>query len=184
MLRLFHNQAGHGFSSLPWLDAVRWLEAITGDDAEALLKWADQRIDEQGYHDAAGALVRLRAMKLPAAAGAKAKDLAARLDSFGQHDAERFQALLDKGEGGAWVEDWLKFRDQFEFADCAAAAVQRFAALREQQEKPALELFNAARGLFQKGEREAGWAKYQELVEQCWASSWYSRVQGWLRERR
>lgn len=183
MLRLFQNGSGHGFSSLPWQEAVAWLEAVTGDDAAALLSWADGRIDDGGYRDATAALLRLRQMELRGAAAAKRKELAARIDSFGEFDAERFLAKVAAGEAGEWVDEFLAFRDQFEFADCAAKVMAAWAELRARHEGPANELFGEARRLFQQGKRDEGWGKYRQIVAECWASPLYRRVQGWLEER-
>lgn len=180
-LSMFANKAGHGFSSLRWHDAVEWLEAMTSDDPAVLTKFANDAIDDDRFRDATAAIARLRARKpVPAAAAS----LARRIDEYAATDAARFaKAIAEPGDGG-WIDDFLAFRRNFEFADCSAEVMQQFAALRAQHEAAARQLLGEARQLFQQNRRDDGWAKYEELVDKHWPSSLYARVKGWLAERR
>ncbi len=76
------------------------------------------------------------------------------------------------------------FRDAFEFADAAREVMGKFGELRQHQEGAAKQLFGEARDAFQKGDRDGGWKKYEELVARCWASSWYARVKRWLADKK
>lgn len=181
-LRLFANGAGHGFSSLAWQEAVTWLETVTGDDVEALAKLGDEALDDDRARDATAALASLRELSSAAAKRAVAA-LAPKIDAAARDGVARFAPLLDAPGDGAWIDDFLAFRDGFEFADAARDVMARFTALRAVQTEPATKLFGEARGLFQKGQRDEGWAKYEELVAKCWASPLYRRVRGWLDDR-
>lgn len=181
LLRLFSNDAGHGFSSLPWIAAVEWLEVLAGDDAAALAKFAQQAVDGGRFRDATAAVARLRQV---APADATGKAVAGKLDERVAADAARFAKALAAPGDGAWIDDFLGFRDSFEFADGAKAVMARFAALRAQHEEPAKKLFGEARVAFNQGKRDAGWKKYEEIVASCWASSWYPRVKRWLADRK
>lgn len=180
-LRLFTNDAGHGFSSLPWIAAVEWLEALTSGDAVVLAKFAQQALDDDRFRDATAAVLRLRKL---APADPVAKAIATKVDGYAAADVERFAKALEAPGDGAWIDDFLAFRDKFEFADGARDVIAKFAALRAQQQPAADKLFGEARGEFNKGNREAGWKKYEELVASCWASSWYPRVKRWLADRK
>jgi pimeloyl-ACP methyl ester carboxylesterase len=180
-LRLFANDAGHGFASLPWLAAVEWLELLAGDDVGALAKGAQAAFDDGRYRDAMAAVQRLRKL---APADATAKAIAAKVDDKAGADAQRFVKQLAAPGDGKWIDDFLAFRDQFEFADCAAEAMKKFAALRGEHEAPAKKLQGEARGAFNQGDRDGGWKKYEEIVASWWASSWYPRVKRWLANRK
>ena len=180
MLRLFDNNAGHGFSSLPWIDAVEWLLAITSDDPEVLEQHGQQALDDDRHRDAMAFARRLRTLD----GGQKAGDrIAAEVDEYAEGDVERFRKALAEPGDGDWIDDFLTWRDDYEFADCAAPLMQSFARLRAEHDPRAAELKGEARKLFQQGKRDAGWQKYEELVETCWASASYRAVQGWLDER-
>lgn len=180
-LRLFTNDAGHGFSSLPWIAAVEWLEQMASGDAAVLAKAAKAAVDDDRFRDAMAAVLRLRKL---APADPVAKEVAAKVDEYAEADAARFAKALAAPGDGAWIDDFLAFRDKFEFADAAREPMAKFATLRAEHEGPAKKLFGEARGLFNKGQRDAGWKKYEELVATCWASSWYPRVKGWLANRK
>lgn len=180
-LRLFSNQAGHMFMGLPWQEAVVWLEAMTSADAAMLGKLARESIENSQWRDAAAAILRLRELKpVPAETAA----LAARIDEVAKADAARFLKSVQQPGSGEWIDDFLAFRDQHEFADCSRELMKEFAELRAGHDAPAKKLFGEARGLFQKGDRDAGWKKYEALVAECWASALYPRVKKWLAERK
>ena len=180
-LRLFHNRAGHMFAGLPWRDAVQWLEDMTSDDPALLQRAANTAIDETRWRDALALIARLRRLEpVPAETAA----LAHRVDEVAKADAAKFLAAVRQPGDGAWIDAFLTFRDDFEFADCCQELRTAFAALRAQHDEPAKRLLGEARGLFQKGEREAGWQKYEVLTKECWASSSYPNVKRWLADRR
>ena len=56
--------------------------------------------------------------------------------------------------------------------------------LREQHEKPARELWTAARKDFAEKNAEQGYKKYQKLVSDYYASSWYRHAKSALASRR
>ncbi|MCK5940663.1 MAG: hypothetical protein KAI24_01740 [Planctomycetes bacterium] len=180
-LRLFANGSGHGFSGLPWIDAVRWLEALTSDDPETLVAQARAALDEDRFRDATAFIARLREVAPEHAAAAK---LAAVVDEYAEGDLERFTKAVAEPGDGSWIDDFLAWRADYEFADCAQPLMAAFARLRAQHEGPADKLMGEARGLFNQGQRDAGWKKYEELVATCWASSSYASVKGWLKNRK
>ncbi|MBL8752778.1 MAG: alpha/beta fold hydrolase, partial [Planctomycetes bacterium] len=180
-LRLFANGAGHGFSALPWQEAVEWLEAMSSPDAKVVAAAGQQALDEDRFRDATAAVLRLRAL---APADAAAKAIAAKVDEYVVADAERFAAALASPGDGAWIDDFLAFRNKFEFADAARDVMAKFAALRAEHEAPAKKLAGEARAKFNQNDRDGGWSKYEELVRECWASSWYPRVRRWLADRK
>jgi hypothetical protein len=180
-LRLFANDAGHGFSSLPWRDAVEWLEAMASAEPKVLAKAGQEALDADRFRDATAAVLRLRAV---APADAAAKAIAAKVDEYAIGDVDRFATAMAAPGDGAWIDDFLVFRDKFEFADATRDVMAKFSGLRAGHEAPAKKLVDEARTKFNQGDRDAGWRAYEALVRDCWASAWYSRVRRWLADRK
>ena len=92
--------------------------------------------------------------------------------------------MADGEDGKRWIDEFLDYRGQFEFADAARPAMAAFEKLRKEHEKPADKLLAEARKLFNEGDRDGGYGKYAELVIKYYASSSYLRAKGWLANRR
>ncbi len=182
-VRLFHSPAGHAFSALPFAAAIEWLEHMSSDDPDPLLAFAAARLAEDAYREATAAALRLRGMKLSPAQAESVAKLMAKVDEYARDDAQRYAAAIEKGEPG-WIDGFLALRAQFEFADAARPAMAAYAALRRRQEQPAQDLLGEARGLFNQGQRDAGWKKYEQIVSDYPASSLYARVVVWLAARK
>ena len=93
-------------------------------------------------------------------------------------------AVIKKNEDGAWIEDFLAFRDKFQHAPCAAKVMAAFEKLREEHTEPAKEAQKSARAAFQRGDQEGGYGKYQEIVDEYYAAPNYRMVKRWVSERR
>lgn len=183
-VRLFdHATAGHMFGLLPVGPAIRWLEVMSSDKPAVLLDFAEKRIREKGYRDAIAALRRAQGRSLDAPAQARLAKLEKTINDAAAPKAKTYLAAIRAGKGGSWVDGFLGFRDDFEFADAATDAMAAFNELRTQQEKPAAELMGAARGNFQRGQRAEGFAKAQEIVDKYYASPSYRLAKKWLAER-
>lgn len=182
-LRLFdHPTAAHMFAMLPVRDAILWLDALTSDDVDALVAFGEARAAEGGWRDAIAAARRART--LPAGkASARLAALEARVDAAAKADAATHLAAVTKDADGAWVDAFLAWRAQFELAPAAKPAMDAYAALRAKHQPEADARQQAGRKAMQSGDEAAGWAAYQEIVDRCYASSWYPIVKGWLADR-
>jgi hypothetical protein len=92
--------------------------------------------------------------------------------------------LIRQRKDSSWIDGFLSFRDDFEFADASQEVMAAFAGLRLEHQEPAKKAFGEARKLFQQGRQDEGYAKYQEIVEKYYASSLYRNVKRWLQERK
>ncbi len=92
--------------------------------------------------------------------------------------------LIREAKDGAWIDGFLAFRDDFEFAGAATDVMSAFGELRARHEAPAKDAFAEARKLFQQGKQDDGYAKYREIVTSHYASPLYRTVKRWLEERR
>ncbi len=183
--RFFADDRGaHMFARLPVGPAIRWLEAQASDNPKALLDFAKKRLGEGGYRDAIAALRRARDLKLDDGQKRRADELARTIAAKAAPGAAKYLKLIRATKDGSWIDGFLAFRDDFEFADDARKVTAAFAELRARHEGPAKTAFNEARQLFQQGKRDEAYAKYQTIVDSYYASPLYRNAKRWLEERR
>ena len=93
--------------------------------------------------------------------------------------AKQFLSKIRDGQqqGKAWIDAFLVYRDDFEFAPAAREVIQAFDALRAEHNGPAQKALNAAHAAFQQGKRDEGYAKYQEIVDKYAAAALYRNGQ-------
>jgi predicted esterase len=182
--RFFADDRGaHMFARLPVGPAIRWLEAHASDDPAGLLGFATKRLNEGGYRDAIAALRRARELKLDDKGQRRADQLARTIAAKAAPGAAKYLKLIRAAKDGSWIDGFLAYRDDFEFADDAREAMAAFAELRSRHQGPAKSAFNEARQLFQQGKRDEGFAKYQTIVDSYYASPLYRNVKRWVKER-
>ena len=169
-VRLFDDDtAAHMFARLPVGPAIRWLEVMTSDDPSALLDFAEQaaqgtwlpRCDRRGPP--------AQGLALDAQAKARLEGLLTAIDAAAAPKARTYLEAIRAGKDNSWVDGFLAFRDEFEFADASADAMAAFNDLRARHEQPAAKLMGEARGLFQQGRRDDGFAKAKEVVDKYYA---------------
>lgn len=177
--------AGHMFARLPVGEAIRWLEAHASDDPARLLQFAEARIKAAGgMRDAVAAVQRARGLTPDAASQERLDRLVAEINAKTRADAERFLARIQAdAQDAAWIDEFLAFRDDFEFAPAASATMDAFAARRAEHDVPANKLIGEARAAFQQGRRDEGYRKYQEIVDHYPAAAAYRNVKRWIADR-
>jgi predicted esterase len=180
------SQAGHMFARLPVGQAIRWLEAQTSDDPARLIDFAEERMKALGgYRDAVAALNRARRLK-PAdpAVNSRLHRLAEEIDAKATSGAKKFLPAISSTDGKSWIDEFLAFRDDFEFAPAAHEVMEAFNSIRAKHEGPAKTALDDARAAFQHGKPEEGYKKYQEIVDKYYAASSYRNAKRWLAERK
>ncbi len=182
-LRLFdHPTAAHMFAVLPVRDAILWLDALSSDDPATLAAFADERAAAGAWRDVAAAVVRGKALAKGAAPGRLAA-LESRLDEQAKAKAAEFAAAIEKNADRSWIDGFLAYREQFEFAGAAKPAMDAFARLRAKHQPEADAREKAGQEAMRSGDEAGGWAAYQEIVDRWYASSWYPVVKRWIAER-
>jgi predicted esterase/Arc/MetJ-type ribon-helix-helix transcriptional regulator len=167
------KEAGHMFARLPVERAVRWLEQMASEDAESLVRFAQDRTQAGEFRDATAAIARARTLDLEKKLEAKLAALDREIDDHAAPHAARLPGQIAGGQDDAWVQDFIAFRAQFQFAAAAQPAIEAYRKLRAQHEQPATKLWNDARADFQAGRQNQGYDKYNEIVKKYFASSWY-----------
>ncbi len=184
-VRLFDDDtAGHMFARLPVGPAIRWLEVMISENPSALLEFADKRLNDHGYRDAIAAVRRARGLSLDAQAKARLEGLLKVINDAAAPKATTYVQAIRSGKESSWVDGFLAYRNDFEFADAAADAMAAFNELRARHEQPAAKLMGEARGSFQQGRRDDGFAKAQEVVDKYYAAPSYRLAKKWLAERK
>ena len=185
--RFFADDSGaaHMFGRLPVGQAIRWLEAQTSDDPAKLLDFAEKSVKAKSYRDAVAAMNRARGLNPEAAAKGKLERLSRAIDAKATPDAKKFlKQIKDNQPGKTWIDAFLAYRDDFEFAPAAAEVMQAFNAVRSEHEDTAKKTLAEANAAFQQGRRDEGYAKYQEIVDKYYAASSYRNVKRWIAERK
>jgi pimeloyl-ACP methyl ester carboxylesterase len=179
--------AGHRFAMLPVQPAIRWLEVQTSGDSKKLLDFAEQRIKAKGYRDAISALNRARALdSTDDAVKTRLNKLSNEVEAKATAGARQFLPKIRDGkpQGKPWIDAFLAYRDDFQFAPAAQEVMQAFKELRAKHDEPAKKAMNEARAAFQQGKRDEGYAKYQEIIDSYFAAPDYRNAKRWLSERK
>ena len=184
-LHLFTSEtAGHRFMLLPVGEAIRWLEAMASEEPKVLIDFAEKQAKAGQYRDAIAALRKAKGLKQDPALKQRADRLRGSIETKAKAKASEFLIKIRANRNGSWVDGFLAFRDEFEFADSARAAMAAFEALRKKQEPDAQRLFQEAIMQFRQGNQAGGYAKYQELVDKDYASARYRNIKEQLKARK
>ena len=178
------DTAGHMFARLPVGEALRWLESLSSDDPEVLLGFAEKQAEASRYRDAIAALRRAKTLKLTDPQKSRADRLGKTIDAKARPGADEFLPKIKKNADGSWVDGFLAYRDEFEFADGAREVMGAFESLRKQHEPLAQKAFGEARAAFQQGKQDQGYAKFQEVVDKDYAASLYRNIKEQLKSRK
>jgi predicted esterase len=183
--RFFTDDAGgHMFARLPVGAAIRWLEFQAADDPARLLEFAASQLEQKAYRDAIAAANRARTLKPNESQQRQLDELTRAIDDQAAPGAAKYLPLVQEAKDGTWIDGFLAFRDDFEFAGASREVMAAFAKLRAQHEAPAQKAFGEARQLFQQGKQDEGYAKYREIIEKHYASSLYRNVKRSLDDRK
>jgi predicted esterase len=169
---------GHPYDFLPVGEAIRFLDAMSTTKPDVLAAYAEEEAKEKRWHQVGGALDRARELK---AEKSLASSVAA-FDAAAAEGAAKFGPLLEKGEGGEWVEDFIVWKRQFARAPVAAPLMARYEEIRKEHDPKADALLEEARKAVRANDRAEARRKYEEVVERYWASGMYPIVRRWLAE--
>jgi hypothetical protein len=172
------------FARLPVGPAIRWLETLSSNDPKTLLDFADRRLKESAHRDAIAAVSRARTLAVDDQVKGRLNRLKEAIEALAAPKAKTYLEAIKVEKNNAWVDGFLAFRDEFEYADAAAEVMKAYAALRAKHDPPARKAMGEARGLFQQGRRDDGYAKAKEVVEKYYASPSYRLARKWLAEQR
>lgn len=180
LVTLLDPELGHPYDFLPIGDAVDWLDAMSTEDPESLAAFADDAAKAKRWRDVGCALVRAKALRCEG----KLDAAVAKLDQAAGRKADTYRRKLEAGEGGDWVDAFFDWKRQFAYAPAAAKTMEAYARLEAEHGPRAEALVDEAGSAFRRGDRAAGRAKWEEVVETCFASGRYPMVKRWLANAR
>jgi hypothetical protein len=178
------DTANHWFARLPIGPSIRWLETQASTDPVLLLDFAASQVAQFQYRDAIAAAHRAKTFQFDDVQKRRVDELSRVINAKAATGAAKYLPLIREAKDGSWIDDFLAFRADFEFAEAAGDVMAAFAKLRGQHEEPAAKASAEALKLFQAGKQDAGYAKYREIVEKYYASSQYSQVKRSLEARK
>ncbi len=182
--RLFtDDKSGHMFARLPVDRAIAWLAAMAADDPEVVIALAEREAEGGRFREAIAALNRARGMTVEARLGERVDRLGTMLDARARPGAAEYLPRIRADADGSWVDGFLAYRHDFEFAPSAREVMDVYAALRGKQEPEARRLMGEARSAFQNGKQDEGYRIYQQIVDKYHASSVYRDVRARLKSR-
>jgi hypothetical protein len=124
------DQGAHLFARPPVGPAIRWLETQSSTKPAPLVDFAKKRIGEGGYRDAIAALNRARGLKLEEAEKRRVDQLAPTIAAKAAPSAAKYLKLVRAAKDGSWIDGFLAYRADFEFADDAQKVMAAFAERR------------------------------------------------------
>ncbi len=179
-----HEQAAHMFARLPVDQAIEWLETVSTEDPAVLVDFAERSLAGGRARDAILALARLEALRPQPALARRAEKMNAAIAATVKEQVARLFPLLRANADAGWIDAFLSFRDEYEFAPAARMIMQAFDALRKQDEPLARQTFTQARIAFNVGDSRKGYDLYDEIVKKHHVSSLYRLVKAELEERK
>lgn len=186
MVRLFsHDTAGHRFMFLPIDQAIRWLEEMSGDDPEKLMDAAEDRLADGRFREACALVQRAKRLSEQGQPSAeRAERMLAELGTLAATQAVGLLERIRQNETGAWVDDFLEFQVSFGLLDESSEVLESYDQLRSEHQPKADALYKQSKADYQAGRIDEAYAKYQEVVDSYYASSWYRKMKGWLERRK
>ncbi len=124
------DTGGHMFGRLPVGLAIRWLESHATNDPAKLIDFAGSQLSQKAYRDAIAALRRARTFNLNDSQKRRIEEMNRSIDALASADAANYLPLIRQAKDGSWIDGFLTFRDDFEFAGAAQDVMLAFAELR------------------------------------------------------
>ena len=162
--------------------AVLWLEAMAVRDQTDIEQSVQHLISQNRTRDAIGLLGRIDLESLDEVQRNSITSKAEYIPVKKQ--AGKFEKLIDANASNEWIDEFLKFRETFEFAPSAEKVMQKFMALRNKHDESAEEISDEARSLFQRDKDEEAYKKCQEIVDKFYASKRYRYAKKKLAQRK
>ena len=171
---------GHPYDFLPVGEAIEYLDALSTSDAKLLEKFAYAQADKGNWRDVGAAIQRAKVI----GGGQEFSKVWNMMEDAAEKEVEKHALALGYHRDNKWIDAFLQWQEQFQMTDVAKPLNEQFQELWDKHEPPAKELYNDARKAFRSGNRNGGYAKYQEIVDKYYASSYYRTVKKTLDDRK
>lgn len=168
-VKFISPSGGHPYDFLPVNEAIEYLDALTTDDADLLLKYTEERLAKKDWRTVGLALQRSKDLD-----SAKSfSDIRETFETEASKHAERHLKDIKKGVYGKWVDRFIRWHDDFGLTDSSVNVVDEWDALVETHSEMAKELEADARKAFNEGKADEGWEMRKKIVLEYFASPLY-----------
>ena len=94
-----------------------------------------------------------------------------------------FEKLIGENKNGNWIDGFIEFRETWEFAPSAKEVMKKFDALRAEHDQNGDKIYDEAKELFEKDDKDAAYQKCERIVSKYYASKRYRYAKKKLAER-
>lgn len=170
---------GHGYDFLPVGEAIEWLDMMSTNDAAALASYGKRLVEKEKWRDIGSLLARAKAID----GGRPFATIWRKFEDAAAKDAGKHLKAIQENRNGKWIDEYLAWQEKFITSKAGEEVVEAFQELRDEHDEKANELKSAARKDFRAGKRDAGYAKYDQIVKQYYASRHYLTTKESLKNR-
>ena len=178
-VKFINPSGGHPYDFLPVNEAIEYLDALTTDDSELLLKYTTERLAKKDWRTVGLALKRSKDLD----AADSFVEIRSSFDAEASKQVERHLKYIKKGGYGKWVDRFLKWHADFAFADSAKSAVEEWDKLVDTHSKLATALETNAKKAFNEGKSQEGWELRKKIVLDYYASPQYRSFKNGVEQR-
>ena len=178
-VKFINPSGGHPYDFLPVNEAIEYLDALTTDDSELLLKYTTERLAKKDWRTVGLALKRSKDLD----AADSFAEIRSSFDAEASKQVERHLKYIKKGGYGKWVDRFLKWHADFAFADSAKSAVEEWDKLVDTHSKLATALDTNAKKAFNEGKSQEGWELRKKIVLDYYASPQYRSFKNGVEQR-
>jgi hypothetical protein len=170
-VKFLNPSGGHPYDFLPVNEAIEYLDALTTDDSDLLLKYAEQRLGKKDWRTVGLALQRSAELD----AEESFSEIRDTFETEASKQAARHLKDIKKAVYGKWVDRFLRWQEDFALAESADNVLSEWNSLSASHTKSASELETKARKAFNSKQVNQGWEMRKEIVLANFASPQYRK---------
>jgi predicted esterase len=171
---------GHAYDFLPIDKAIHWLDMMTTKDTEALAKFGKELVESKKWRDVGIVIDRAKAID----GGEKFSAIWMAYENAARKDGDRLKRQIEENKNSRWVDKYIDWVEQFSLSTKCKETVEAFNALQATHQEDAEKLYKEGREAFRNNNRAEGYAKYQKIVDEFYASTYYRSLKNTLDKRK
>ena len=114
----------------------------------------------------------------------RTKELLVQINALAEAESKKLIELVTKNEDGAWVEDFLVFRERYGLVDSAQPLMDAYAEIQKAHQAKADEIYKQSKVAYKAGKLDEAYGMYQQVVDEYYASTWYPKMKQWIADRK
>ncbi|MGI9519300.1 MAG: hypothetical protein ACR2NP_19775 [Pirellulaceae bacterium] len=179
LTQFIQPESGHPYDFLPVSDAIEYLDMMTTEDGEALAVWTENQLEAKNWRHVGAAIQRARQI----GAADRFTSISQAFEDAAKLEAADLAQSITANTDSRWIDGFLAWQEAFETSQAGSDAKAAYRALQETHDERAGELMTEARQAFRSRKSEKGWEKYQQIVDEFYASRHYRTVKNWIDNR-